>query len=173
LGRRKKNIQAVGRWSELEDLANSIVELSTWECRPDNFNLRIGLCQLCILPMWSWQRGKVNLTKYQSIWYPILMFNRVCSHQAPNDALSVFPKFPCVPQAVLNIVIVYPIFIKTKFYVRNSQSYLIFYFGSVHSVSVFVFLSVIGESKRHIAPKKERITLDAVWMLPITSSFSC
>jgi hypothetical protein len=103
--------------AELEDLANCNVELSTWECRPDDFNLRIGLCQLCILPMWNWQRGKgkpdkvrdhlvgfrVQGLRFRIIWYPILMFNPVWSHRAPNDALSVFLKFPCVPQSVLYI----------------------------------------------------------------------
>jgi hypothetical protein len=58
-------------------------QIAMWSCQLGNadltiFNLRIGLCQLCILPMWSWQGGKVNLTKYGSIWYPILMFNPVC-----------------------------------------------------------------------------------------------
>jgi len=181
LGRlkKKKNIEAVGKWSELEDLANSNVELSTWECRPDNFNLRIGLCQLCILPMWSWQRGKVNLTNYPSIWYPmLLMFNPVCSHQAPNDALSVFPKFPCVPQAVLNIMTVYPIFItqNSRFVthiVRSKEKPPQSFILGVCIVWVFLcFFSVVGESKRLIAPKKERTTFNALWMLPTTSSFS-
>jgi hypothetical protein len=70
----------------------------------------------------------------------------VCSHQALNDALSVFPNFPCVHQYVLDVMMVYPIFITqnstfvTHIVRSKEKAYSIFYFGSVHSVSVF-FLS--------------------------------
>jgi hypothetical protein len=49
---------------------NNNVKLATWECKPDNVDLKLvnrkiqlGQYKLSNLAKWSWQREKMNLAK--------------------------------------------------------------------------------------------------------------
>jgi hypothetical protein len=118
-------------------------QFSTWELGYVNFafcQCGVGKEEKC-----SWQNtGALGIPYSCSTQCVFSPGSRWCSY--------CVLKFPCVPQSVLNIVMVYPIFITqnstfvTHIVRSKEKAYSIFYFGSVHSVSDFFCLRWIKET---------------------------